>query len=270
MGARPLGVEIPPDPERTRGESPMPRAGDPPYRVGHDRPPDQPVVGDDVITLDLLADLSALAYLLVLALAAFDVVMPVLPSETAVILGGVLAWQGRLHPVPLVLAAALGAIAGDHLSYSIGRWTQRGRPQPGHQRHRRMGKAERLQVWAGRQLERRGPSLLIVARFIPGGRTASTFMAGRTAYPLRRFTPATVGAGVLWASFATMLGYVGGHAFHEQTLLATGLGLVLAVAFAALVELVMSWRERRRVTAAEGGAEAAAGGGDVADDRLVA
>jgi membrane protein DedA with SNARE-associated domain len=137
-----------------------------------------------------------------------------------------------------------------------------------------MGKAERLQVWAGRQLERRGPSLLIVARFIPGGRTASTFMAGRTAYPLRRFTPATVGAGVLWASFATMLGYVGGHAFHEQTLLATGLGLVLAVAFATLVELVMSWRERRRAATAAVEGEAGAGAGelpgDLADDSLVA
>jgi membrane protein DedA with SNARE-associated domain len=252
----------------------MPRTGRCPYRVGHARPPDQPTEGDHVITLDLLAELSALAYLLVLALAAFDVVVPVLPSETAVILGGVLAWQGRLHPVPLVLAASVGAIAGDHLSYSIGRWTQRGRPQPGHHRHRRLGKAERLQVWAGRQLERRGPSLLIVARFIPGGRTASTFMAGRTAYPLRRFTPATVAAGILWASFATMLGYVGGHAFHEQTLLATGLGLVLAVAFATLVELVMSWRERRRAATAAVEGEAGAGAGelpgDLADDSLVA
>ena len=55
-----------------------------------------------VITLDFLADLAALAYVLVLVLAAFDVVVPILPSESAVILGGVLAWQGRLHPVPLI------------------------------------------------------------------------------------------------------------------------------------------------------------------------
>jgi membrane-associated protein len=199
-----------------------------------------------MITLDFLAELAALSYLLVLGLAAFDVVFPVLPSESAVILGGVLAWQGRLHPVPLILAAAAGAIAGDHLSYAIGRWTQRGRPQPHRRGDRRMGKAERLQVWAARQLDRRGPALLIVARFIPGGRTASTFMAGRTAYPLSRFTPPIVAAGVLWASFATMLGYVGGQTFHEQTLLATGLGILLATGFAVLVEFVMSRLERRR------------------------
>jgi membrane-associated protein len=204
-----------------------------------------------MITLDVLADMAALAYLLVLALAAFDVVFPVLPSESAVILGGVLAWQGRLHPVPLILAAAAGAIAGDHLSYGIGRWTQRGRPQPHRRGDRRMGKAERLQVWAARQLDRRGPALLIVARFIPGGRTASTFMAGRTAYPLSRFTPPVVAAGVLWASFATMLGYIGGETFHEQTLLATGLGMLLALGFALLVELVMSRLERRRSRVAQ-------------------
>lgn len=207
-----------------------------------------------MITLDLLADLSALAYLVVLLLAAFDVIVPVLPSESVVILGGVLAYQGRLHPVPLVLAAAAGAIAGDHMSYGIGRWTQRGRPQPGRRSSdRRMGKAERLQVWAGRQLERRGPVLLIIARFIPGGRTASTFMAGRTAYTLRRYTPTTIGAGLLWATFATMLGYVGGRTFHEQTLLATGLGMVLAIGFAGAVELVLSWRERVNDARAEAG-----------------
>jgi membrane protein DedA with SNARE-associated domain len=128
-----------------------------------------------------------------------------------------------------------------------------------------MGKADRLQAWAARQLDRRGAGLLIVARFIPGGRTATTFMAGRTSYSLRRFTPATVGAGVLWASFATLLGYIGGQAFHDETLLATGLGMVLAVAFAALVELVLSRRDRRSVAL-----DGAGSGGSMAVDDLAA
>lgn len=218
-----------------------------------------------MITLDLLVELAAVTYLLVFALAAFDVVVPILPSESAIILGGVLAWQGRLHPVPLVLAAAAGAIAGDHLSYAIGRWTQRGRPQPTRRGDRRMGNAERLQLWAGRQLDRRGPALLVVARFIPGGRTASTFMAGRTTYPLGRFTPTTIGAGLLWASFATSLGYIGGRTFHEQTLLATGLGMALGIGFAALIELVLSRRERRADALGDAAARAEReGSGDIA------
>jgi membrane-associated protein len=206
-----------------------------------------------VITLDVLAELAAVAYLLVLVLAAFDVVVPVLPSESAVILGGVLAWQGRLHPVPLIVAAAAGAVAGDHLSYGIGRWTSRGRPCARRQSGRRLSKAERLQIWAARQLDRRGPSLLVIARFIPGGRTASTFMAGRTAYPLRRYTPPIVFAGLLWASFAALLGYIGGSTFHDQTLLATGLGIALAVVTALVIELVMGRRERAGAEATDAG-----------------
>lgn len=200
-----------------------------------------------MITLDFLADLAALAYLLVLVLAAFDVVVPVLPSESAVVLGGVLAWQGRLHVVPLILAAAFGAMLGDHLSYTIGRWTRRGRPQPAQDR----GKVARLQAWAAHQLDRRGPALLVIARFVPGGRTAATFIAGRTAYPLHRFTPTVAFAGLLWACFATMLGYIGGSAFHDQTLLATGLGIALAIGFGALMELVTSWHRRRTQAAAK-------------------
>jgi membrane-associated protein len=224
-----------------------------------------------MITLDFLADLAALAYLLVLVLAAFDVVFPVLPSESAIILGGVLAYQGRLHAVPLLLCGAAGAVAGDHLSYSIGRWTQRGRPQPRLGRDgRTLGKAERLQVWAGTQLDRRGPSLLVVARFIPGGRTASTFMAGRTAYPLRRFTPVTIFAGLLWASFATMLGYIGGEAFEEQTLLATGLGILIAVAFATLIEFVLSRLNGRNDGSNGGTTTPEAGGPTSGSDDLAA
>ena len=109
----------------------------------------------------------------------------------------------------------------------------------------------RLQAWAAQQLDRRGPTLLVIARFIPGGRTAATFIAGRTAYPLHRFTPTVVFAALLWACFATMLGYIGGSAFHDQTLLATGLGIGLAIGFAALMELVMSWHRRRAQAAAK-------------------
>ncbi len=48
-----------------------------------------------------------------------------------------------------------------------------------------------------------------------------------------------------------MLGYIGGSAFHDQTLLATGLGIGLAIGFGALMELVTSWHRRRSQAAAK-------------------
>ena len=193
-----------------------------------------------MITLDSLSELAALAYLVIFALAAFDVIVPIQPSETAVVLGGVLAWQGRLNFVVVLAVAAVGAIVGDHLAYGIGRSTERfGRAQ--RQAHRRASsKVGRLEAWAAHQLAAHGPVVLIVARFIPGGRTASTFVSGRLRYPLSRFSPVTVVAGILWAGFGSVLGYLGGTTFHDNTWLATGLGVAVGTLVAFSIEMVMS------------------------------
>ncbi|MFP3901940.1 MAG: DedA family protein [Acidimicrobiia bacterium] len=190
------------------------------------------------VGLDGLAELAALAYLLVLVLAALDVVFPVLPSESVVVLGAVLASQGRLSVLPLLAAAAAGAIAGDHLSYALGRSTRGlGRRDP-------TGRAQRLRRWARHQLDTRGPIILVVGRFVPGGRTASTLMAGQVALPLRTYSPLTVIAGALWAGFGVLLGTVGGATFHDQTLLATVFGIALGVGTAAIVQAVVGRRVR--------------------------
>lgn len=201
-----------------------------------------------MITLDVLADLAALAYLVIFALAAFDVIVPILPSETAVILGGVLAWQHRLYLLFVLLAAAAGAILGDHLSYAIGHGSKRLR-RVAHRRgtNRSASKFERLEAWAGHRLEAHGPVVLIVARFIPGGRTASTFASGRLHYPLALFSLCTVIAGFLWAGFGAALGYLGGTTFKDNTLLATGLGVAVGTGVAFLIELGMSRAGRRPV-----------------------
>ncbi len=57
----------------------------------------------------------------------------------------------------------------------------------------------------------------MIARFIPGGRTAVTFASGYTqGMPWRRFIVADVIAGLIWGTYAAMLGYVGGKQFEEE------------------------------------------------------
>jgi membrane-associated protein len=192
-----------------------------------------PRAATSMIDLDVLGDLGLWAYVLIFGFAALDVVFPVLPSEATVILAGVLAWQGRLSIVAVGLAAAAGAIAGDHLSYGLGRWTSRSGFR------RSDSRIARVQAWAAQQLHVRGPTILLVARFIPGGRTASTFMSGRLRFPLTRFSAVTCLSGPLWAAFGTALGYLGGTTFHDHTLLATALGVAVGVTIAALAELVL-------------------------------
>jgi membrane protein DedA with SNARE-associated domain len=64
-------------------------------------------------------------------------------------------------------------------------------------------------------------------------------MSGRLRFPLARFSAVACLAGPLWATFGASLGYLGGTTFHDHTLLATGLGIVVGVTLAALAELAL-------------------------------
>lgn len=64
---------------------------------------------------------SPWTYLLLAAVCAGDAVFPVLPSETVVIAAAVLAAQGHLDIVLVVIAAAVGALVGDNTAYGVGR-----------------------------------------------------------------------------------------------------------------------------------------------------
>jgi membrane-associated protein len=70
--------------------------------------------------LDLLSG-SPSTYAIVLAIATLDVLLPVLPSETAVITAGVLAGAGDLNVVAVIAAGAAGAMLGNNLAYGVGR-----------------------------------------------------------------------------------------------------------------------------------------------------
>jgi membrane-associated protein len=155
---------------------------------------------------------SPWTYALVLAFAALDALVPVFPSETAAIAAGVLAAAGDLNISLVVAAAAGGAFLGDISSYLVGRTA--GRAAAG----RLMGRAGGLArlAWAGRVLEERGSSVIVVARFVPGGRTAATLTAGLIRMPGRTFLLAAGIAAILWASLASGLGYVGGRALEDE------------------------------------------------------
>jgi len=190
----------------------------------------------------LVANASGWAYAVLFAFALLDAILPVVPSETAVITAGVVAANGDLF-LPLVIGcAAAGAFAGDNCAYLLGR-------QYGEVARRRFfagDKGTRRLAWAQGQLTRRGGELIIVGRFIPGGRTAVTLTAGTMHFPWPRFARYDVIASLLWATYAALLGYLGGKAFEHSP----WKGLVLAFAIALLVtggiEATRAVRRHRR------------------------
>ena len=156
---------------------------------------------------------SAISYALAFALPALDAILPVVPSETVIIALGV-ATAGSADPriALLVACAAAGAFAGDNLCYLLGR-----RFGPRVERRFFSGRrGQRQRAWAERSLARFGMQLIVVCRFIPGGRTAVTLSCGLIGYSRRRFITATAVAAVIWALYSFFIGRLGGAAFEGK------------------------------------------------------
>ncbi|MEV5408475.1 DedA family protein [Thermopolyspora sp. NPDC052614] len=192
---------------------------------------------------------SPWVYAAIALVAAVDAFFPVVPSETAVITAGVFAASTGVPNVPLVIAAAtVGAFAGDHVAYLLGR------SSIGRLRDRRG--ARPVFDWAGRALRERGGLVLVIARYIPGARTATTVTAGAVGYSRRRFAFFDAIAATSWGCYATMIGYVGGAAFEQDPLGGLLLGFCIAIGVTVVVEVVRYVRRRRA-----GGEAAGSGAG---------
>jgi membrane-associated protein len=187
---------------------------------------------------------SLLSYLIAFALPCLDAVLPILPSETVIIAFGV-ATAGSSDPriFLIVACAAVGAFAGDNLSYLIGwrfgPWATR--------RFFSSEKGAARRDWAERSLRRFGMGLIIVCRFIPGGRTAVTLCCGLIGYSWRRFAVATAVAAVVWASYAFLAGRLGGKAFEDKPLVGFAVAFGGALVVSGLIEVirrVIAWRKK--------------------------
>lgn len=187
------------------------------------------------------------SYLVIFAIAMVDAFFPVVPSESLVVIGGNLASSDDLRLLLVVVAGAAGAVLGDNISFWIGHFVGERTVK----RFFRTEKWHRRLEWAEKTLDERGAYIILIARFIPGGRTAVTFSAGYvTTFPWRRFIVYDVVACTLWATYAASLGFFGGRTFEDHPFWGLGLALAVALALGFLVELVRHLLRRRRERAA--------------------
>jgi membrane protein DedA with SNARE-associated domain len=189
--------------------------------------------------IDLLTG-SMWTYPLLFGICVGDAVIPAFPSETALIVCGIQAARGQLSLELVIVVAAAGAFIGDNASYAAGRWL--GRPVV--KRFFSGEVSQRRLEWAQRFLKERGSYVLIVARFVPGGRTATTFTAGLVHLPwLTRFGPYVFVAAILWAVYGALLGYLGGRVFEDKPIYA----LLVALGIAAVVTVAVETGRRVRM-----------------------
>jgi membrane-associated protein len=188
---------------------------------------------------DYVARSPEIAYPFIFGIAALDVIFPAVPSETSVIFAGVLAATGDLILLAVIALAAGGAVLGDNVSYWIGRTAG-----PWVVRRFFAGERKKRIDWAEEQVQDRGPYLIVAGRFIPGGRTVITLACGLLEMRWRRFIAFDAVAGVLWASYAALLGYFGGRAFKEDPWKGFLVAFVVALAVTGGVE-IYRWLRRR-------------------------
>ena len=179
-------------------------------------------------------------YLVILSIALLDSVVPVVPSESLVIIGGVSAGLHQLHWSLVIVAAAAGAFAGDNISYQIGRRFS----GPLRKRYESSAKGQRRLKWAHEQIQLRGGELLITARFIPGGRTLLTLSCGITNQNHRWFMKWIAVAAPIWAMYGTLLGFIGGRSFQDNHTKAFLVAFSIAIGATATLEIVRYLRHR--------------------------
>src|SRR5436309_4759480 len=148
------------------------------------------------------------------ALEASAFVGFVFPGEIAVLLGGVLAFQGRISLAAAIAAAVLGAIAGDTAGYFIGRrWGDAiihgtlGRlPFVRHRLPRYLDQARAY-------LARQGGRAVLIGRFTTALRVLVPGLAGRSGVPYGRFFFWNSVGGLIWGAGFVLIGYAGGAAW---------------------------------------------------------
>lgn len=196
---------------------------------------------------DTLGDWAANYWFLgVIAIIAYlDSIVPVVPSETTVIIGGVAVSIGEApYSLWMVIACgAGGAFLGDASAYLIGRrFAARFE-----RRAARREKFRRRLDWAAEQIRSRGGLLLITARFIPGGRTILTVSSGITRQPAGWFLRWIAVAVTIWATYAAGLAYVVGKPFKDNHTAAFWVAFGTALGVNIVIEVVRHRRDRRRV-----------------------
>jgi membrane protein DedA with SNARE-associated domain len=195
-------------------------------------------LAEGLLTLSGWAALAVLFTLPALEAPAF--LGLVLPGELALLLGGVLASQGRIPLAAALAVGTAGALAGDSAGYWIGRrWGPR---LLASRLARRVGPARLHRVESLLLLG--GGRALVVGRCTAGARVVLPGLAGMLGLRYRTFAVWTGVAATGWAVAHVLVGYVAGAGWHHVHLLTGRVGIALAAAVA--VALAVAWLLGRR------------------------
>ncbi len=152
---------------------------------------------------------AVLPAILVIVFIETGLLFPILPGDSLLFTGGLLAAQPN-PPVSiwvLVPAVVLVAFAGDQCAYWIGRAIG---PALFHKEDTRFFKKHYV-TQTHEFFEKHGPKTIILARFVPIVRTFMPVLAGVSKMDYRKFVAFDIVGALLWGGGVTVLGYFLGN-----------------------------------------------------------
>jgi membrane protein DedA with SNARE-associated domain len=157
------------------------------------------------------------------------------PGETALIACSVLASQGSLSIVWVIVVGVLAAIIGDNLGY----WAARKGGRPLLERHRLTRPyAEKYLPRGERFFAKHGGKAVFLGRFVAVLRVTAAWVAGISHMHWWRFLAWNAAGGIVWATAVALVSYYLGDAaasaFGRYGLYAAG-GVVLITALGFLI-----------------------------------
>jgi len=134
--------------------------------------------------------------------------IPPIPSELIMPLGGFYVSQGQLDFLPVVLAGLIGTVMGALPWYGIGRLVNEEKLEQWLQKNGRWiginpQELARSRTWFNRY----GVSLVFWGRLVPGIRTLISVPAGVELMPMPPFLIWTTAGSLIWTLFLTITGF---------------------------------------------------------------
>ena len=173
----------------------------------------------------------------------------VFPGEIAVLLGGVLAYQGRISLGWAIGFAIAGAVIGDSIGYEVGRHYGPRLLDGPLKRFVKQDHRDRAVAF----IHKHGGKAVFFGRFTAALRVLVPGFAGMAEMSYPTFLVFNVLGGALWAAGVTLLGYAAGNGYRrvEHVLGRASLVLLFVVVVIALIAWLARWisRNPERVSA---------------------
>ena len=177
--------------------------------------------------------------------------IPPIPSELIMPLGGFYVSQGQLDFLPVVLAGLIGTVIGALPWYGIGRLVNEERLEKWLKKNGRWIGIKPQELARSRKwFNRYGVSLVFWGRLVPGIRTLISVPAGVELMPITPFLIWTTAGSLIWTLLLTLAGFALGEGYSnvevwiEPVSKVIKVGLVVAAVAVAVWLGLRIWRRR--------------------------